>query len=160
MHNHTIKTVICLVLSLGIIAGTTHALTPEKEAEARQIFKQLIAPCCWTTSVADHGSGAAPKIQAEIRTLLEEGRTRDEIIAHYVDIYGERILVEPPRRGFNLLAYWMPWVVLVAGIGAIILFARRARAPSAPQPSASAQGDASLDPYRKRVREEVRRLDA
>ncbi len=92
--------------------------------------------------------------------MLAQGMTRDQILAHYVEIYGTRILVEPPRRGFNLIAYWMPWIVLVVGLGAIVVFARRARPPEKAVTAAAPPADPGLDPYRRRVREELRRLDS
>jgi cytochrome c-type biogenesis protein CcmH len=134
-------------------------LTPEQEAQAETIDRSLISPCCWTTSVAEHGSGSAPKIQSEVREMLASGMSPEAIIAHYVELYGDRILTEPPRRGFNLVAYWMPWLALVVGLGVILFFARRTRSDATPVPPRPAGADTD-DPYRRRIREELRRLDA
>jgi cytochrome c-type biogenesis protein CcmH len=145
-----------LALSGPARGADAPALTPEQENLAREIGRSLVSPCCWTTSVEDHGSGRAPEIKAEIRRMIAAGKTRDEIIAHYVALEGERILIEPRRSGFNLLAYVTPPAVLLFGAILIVVMARRGRsAPPLPTKEPPTPTD---DPYRRRVREELRRL--
>jgi cytochrome c-type biogenesis protein CcmH len=147
------------------------ALSPEMEQTAQRIFNELIAPCCWTTTVAQHGSGAAPRIQAEVRHMLAAGMTYQEIIDHYVNKYGERILAKPKKRGFNLAAYWAPYLALALGVIAIALVigrgvgrrrgaaraavdgigAQRATPPSQP-------AELEYDEYRRRIEDELRRI--
>ncbi len=74
-----------------------------------------MAPCCWTQTVSKHYSGAAGEIRQGIRTMLSEGKNRQEILDFYVATYGERILAMPPARGFNLMAYLLPGLFLVVG---------------------------------------------
>ena len=133
------------------------ALTPEQEREAKAIDHLLISPCCWTTSVADHGSGMAPVLKQEVREMVARGMTRQAIIDHYVAEYGERILVEPKRSGFNLLAYWMPWIAVVIGLGLIVAWSRRRKAPGPAR--ASAEPAEETNPYRRRIQEEMKHLD-
>ncbi|MDM7914942.1 MAG: cytochrome c-type biogenesis protein CcmH [Candidatus Eisenbacteria bacterium] len=110
-------------------------LPPEKEAVAQKIFNELISPCCWTTTVAQHGSGAAPKIQAEVRQMLASGMTHDAIIDRYVKEYGERILAKPERSGLNLVVYWIPYLALVGGVAAIWVAFRRRRGREGGRPA-------------------------
>lgn len=145
-------------------------LSPEQEAVAQRIFNELISPCCWTTTVAQHGSGAAPRIQAEVRVMLAQGKNHDQIIEHYVEQFGERILAEPAKKGFNLAAYVVPYLALALGAVAVVMVFRRNRyrrgLSSAAAPTASGQtpaskpdapGPASADDYRKRIEEELKR---
>lgn len=142
------RVVACLLLIVTPAAATAGpgdpapVLSAAQEAEASEIDHLLISPCCWTTSVAVHGSGQAPVMKAEIRRLLAEGRTRSEILDHFVAEYGERILAEPRGSGFNALAYWVPWIALVFGGGIIVAFVKRRR-PHAPKqtPPAPRHGD-------------------
>ena len=60
-----------------------------------------------------------------VRTQLAAGRTPDEVKGYFVAKYGEWILLEPPRRGVNLLAYLLPAGALLLGLGVIWLALRR-----------------------------------
>lgn len=56
----------------------------------------------------------------EITEMLNEGMTEEEILDHYEAMYGEQGFRQPKRSGFSLLAWTVPFFVLV--IGAIALY--------------------------------------
>ena len=63
-----------------------------------------------------------------IRQQLAAGRTDQEIMQFFVERYGDTILYTPPRRGFSLLAWWVPVMVLFgSGSCAVIFWLRRRR---------------------------------
>src|SRR5512133_4274610 len=97
------------------------------EREAKQIERLIIAPCCWTQPVSDHYSAEAEEIRVGIRRLLGEGKTRGQILAVYVARYGERVLSEPPARGFKAGLHVLPWVMLALGGLVVALLVARAR---------------------------------
>ena len=65
----------------------------------------------------------------DILALVRGGYTAPEILDAFVNVYGERVLMAPPRTGFNLLGYVVPGIAI--GIGAIVLAVaiRRWRSP-------------------------------
>lgn len=149
-------------------------LPPAQEAVALKIFNELISPCCWTTTVAQHGSGAAPRIQAEVRQMLASGMKHQAILDHYVEEYGERILASPKKKGFNLAVYIVPPLALAAGVFLIAGAARRKGRGTPSTALAGSQRDGgakpvtstgaptrpapgSEDDYRRRIQEEIRR---
>tara|TARA_S200000501_G_scaffold132270_1_gene125010 strand:+ start:13604 stop:14023 length:420 start_codon:yes stop_codon:yes gene_type:complete len=79
--------------------------------------KSLMAPCCWTGTVADHGN---PNMEKSIKELVNKNMSKKEILDHFVNIYGERILAVPIARGFNLMAWIAPILILI--LGCIILY--------------------------------------
>jgi cytochrome c-type biogenesis protein CcmH len=149
---------VCLITGTPALAqNAPPALDPEQEALVEDLTHALVAPCCWTASVADHGSGQAPVVEAEIRGMVAQGMTRQAILDHYVEKFGERILVEPRRQGFNVLAYWIPWIAVGVGALGIVWFVKR-RQPHE-ETVAATLPETGTDPYRRRVREELDRLD-
>lgn len=149
-------------------APASPVLGPEQEAAALKIFNELIAPCCWTTTVATHGSGAAPRIQAEVRGMIARGMTEKQILDHYVEQYGERILAKPRKTGFNLAAYWVPYLAILIGAAVIVgIFRQRRRTPGKVSPAAAMGAGSSPSPsrpaggkdedYRRQLEEELRR---
>lgn len=85
------------------------------EREARAIERSLRCPVCEGQSVADSNSSVALQMREEIRAMLAQGKTRDEILQHYVDRYGEWVLYMPPRRGVFLLGWLVPFLAVAAG---------------------------------------------
>jgi len=144
-----------LGLWLAVVAADPQAL----EREAKQLEAKLMAPCCWAQQVSLHQSPAADDIKQTIRTLLAEGKTSEQILDIYVAQYGDRILAEPPARGFSRLIYVAPWVFLVASVGLVIVVIRRLRAVTpAPVRSERAAAPPSEDEA-DRIDEELRNLD-
>ena len=148
-------TQMTLGLWLAVAAADPQAL----EREAKQLEAKLMAPCCWAQQVSLHQSPATDEIKQTIRKLLAEGKTSEQILDIYVAQYGDRILAEPPARGFSRLIYVAPWVFLVASVGLVIVVIRRLRAVS-PAPARTERAAASpSEDETDRIDEELRNLD-
>jgi hypothetical protein len=91
--------------------------------------------------VADSPSQLAQEMRAYIQRRLEAGESREAVLQDLVDRYGEGILLEPPRAGFTLLVWWLPWLSLALG-GAVVALALRRRAGSGRTLLARAAGGA------------------
>ena len=78
------------------------------------IEKSLMAICCWSGTVYDHGNS---DMQEEITSLVKAGKTKTEVLDHFVNKHGERVLAIPVAAGFNLFVWLAP-----ALIGLIALF--------------------------------------
>jgi cytochrome c-type biogenesis protein CcmH len=100
------------------------------DKKAREIEDNLIAPCCWSQPVSQHYSEAAEQIRKEVRAMVAAGKSRDEILDHYVAQYGERILATPRAKGFNMLAYILPWGALILGVWLVIVLLKKLRSPA------------------------------
>ena len=127
----------------------------QADKKAREIEDNLIAPCCWTQPVSGHYSEVADKIRKEVRAMVAAGKSRDEILDHYVAQYGERILAAPRATGFNRLAYILPWLALVLGAWLLIILLKKLRAPvpaSNPAPLPDAR-------YTSEVEKEMKELE-
>ena len=61
---------------------------------------------------------------------IDQGKSDADIVAYFVDKYGEWILLAPPRRGFTLLVWILPPVAVLLGLGIVVqrlrLWSRRA----------------------------------
>jgi cytochrome c-type biogenesis protein CcmH len=105
---------LCTVLLLfASLAQFAHADTVDEET--RRIGKQLQCPVCSGAAVSDSPSELAGQMRAVIRAKLEAGETEPQIMAFFIERYGDGVLIEPPRRGFSLLAWLAPVVMLLVG---------------------------------------------
>ena len=104
------KLTVWIFLVIGVGLGVE-----EIEKSASEIAGKLMSPCCWTQTVDVHTSDISQEMQQEIRDLLRSGKKKDEIIAHYVSLYGTRILAIPPASGFNLAVFVLPSLFFILG---------------------------------------------
>ena len=143
-------------LSLGV-PDTGHAqeLSPELEERALNIERQLLCPQCTNKRLDVCELAICIDMRDQIRSQLVEGRTNDEIIFFFSNRYGQRVLAEIPREGFNLVLFgWVGGSLLLVAIGGplfLLQLRRSGRAYRAAQaegeaiPPGSAEDDAWLD---------------
>jgi cytochrome c-type biogenesis protein CcmH len=55
-------------------------------------------------------------MRSSIEQRLRAGETPDQIRAFFVQRYGEWVLLEPPRRGFDLVPWLAPIAALALGL--------------------------------------------
>ncbi len=155
---------VAAVAALAAVALVGVALlsapAPRTDAErTERLAAQLRCPDCQALSVAESRTRAAGAIRGEIAGLVAVGRSDEQIRSHFVDRYGEWILLAPP----DPVAWWLPALVVLAAIaafGAWLLRGRAAttRAPGATHAPATAAAGAP-DAEARRVREELEALD-
>jgi cytochrome c-type biogenesis protein CcmH len=90
--------------------------TPVNETVVHDIAAQLRCVVCQNLSVADSPSEMAGQMRAIIRERLAAGESPAEVQRYFVDRYGEWILLSPPRRGFNLLVWILPFAAVGVGL--------------------------------------------
>ena len=64
-------------------------------------------------------------MRSVVRDQLASGKTPDEVKDYFVSKYGEWILLAPAPRGFNIVAYALPVLVVIVGCGLIVFAVRR-----------------------------------
>jgi cytochrome c-type biogenesis protein CcmH len=108
-------------------ANDTTRVTTDTALEARTsaVASQLRCPVCQGLSVQDSPSDLAQSMRAVVRDQLAQGRTPEEVTAYFVARYGEWILLAPKPSGFNLVAYAVPFVVVLVGGVVIVVAVRR-----------------------------------
>lgn len=111
-------------------AGAQPQMTP---AALNEFEKGLACPCpctqdVYTCRMTDFSCGISPQVHDDIAALVKGGYSADEIMKAMTDTYGDFILMEPRKRGFNLLAWFAPFAALgvgAVGIGALLRGWRR-----------------------------------
>jgi cytochrome c-type biogenesis protein CcmH len=146
---------VLLALLFGLPAGVGAQAPPSsQEALGRQIERELIAPCCWTQTVAEHRSEAAEKVRQEVREMVGKGMSHPQIVEAFVAKYGERIMAAPRPRGFYLTAYVLPGLGILFGVGIVALLLRRWRpSPAKPAPPPEPRDPAYLERVERELKE-------
>ena len=139
---------IAAVLAMvGLIAALA-APRPADRVEA--LAAELRCPDCQALSVAESRTAASVAIRREIAAQLGAGRSEDDVRQHFVDRYGEWILLRPASP----LAWLLPIVAVgAAGAGLAWWLRRRDGTPRPPPPPVD-------EATRRRLDEETEALDA
>jgi cytochrome c-type biogenesis protein CcmF len=129
----------------------------------RQLQHEIVCTCgtCGHASIGECRKDPCPvshKLRGELAAMIDQGKSHDEIIQAFVTLYGsEEMLGAPINKGFNRLAWLIPY--LIGATGAVIVgFAAvrwSTRPPTSPN-EAQTERDAALE---ERLDDELRNLD-
>jgi cytochrome c-type biogenesis protein CcmH len=138
------------------------AAASEQHPMLNELENEVMCPVCGTT-LAQSDSPAAHQIERDINARIAKGWTKSRIKNSLVNDYGEEILASPPRHGFNLLAWLLPLVGILAA-GAVLGVAAwrwtRARVEPEALTVQSVNGGGPIDPeLDRRVDEELARFE-
>ena len=144
-------------------AGTVRAQevqpTPS-DNDVNRVAKQLYCPVCENIPLDVCPTQACSEWRDLIRLKLSEGWSDKEIRDYFALQYGDRVLAEPPLRGYNWLVYVLPPLLFLGGAVIVINVLRRMREPMPPPVMpADSQPAAPADPYLERVEEELKRQE-
>jgi len=100
----------------------------------------------------------ARRMNAEIQAMIDEGSDLPTILQRLQERYGPTVLAAPPKRGFFVTAWVLPFVALVFGGGLIAYYLRRRTRPTPPASAeTSPPEDPALDARLRSVLESVDR---
>jgi cytochrome c-type biogenesis protein CcmH len=102
-----------VALAALVLAAPAAACTHPK-ASLTSLEGQIMCPTCHTT-LDQSDSAAARRIEHHIQVLIDRCETSGEIKADLVGNFGAGILAAPPRKGFDLLAWWLPLGGVILG---------------------------------------------
>jgi cytochrome c-type biogenesis protein CcmH/NrfF len=143
MRAAALAVLLALALAAPAAAAPPKTSLPDIEDEV------MCVECGTPLSVSD--SPVAQQERSFIRRQITAGRTKAQIKTALVQEYGDEVLADPKKGGFNATLWLVPSLLVLLGAAAIVFALRRWRAngpvPETPLPPA-------LDP------EDARRLEA
>lgn len=129
------RTRLALAALLALFAlWFTAAAQVELEPRVFEIAGKLRCPVCVSETVAQSAAGTSVRMRELIAEKLAAGESEQAILAYFQARYGDWILLDPPKRGLNLLVWLLPAVA--AGFGVLLLalvvrrWLNRARTPA------------------------------
>ena len=127
----------------------------------RDLQSEIICMCgtCGRKRIGECTCGLAAQMRDEVARLVNDGKSRDEVYAYYVAKYGsQEPLASPLDKGFNRLAWLLPYAAGVTGaLGLAAAAVRLSRRESAPEAAAASTDDDS--DLQARLDDELRDLD-
>ena len=135
-----------LCCSQGILANDAAPLADDPVTEQRliSISEEMRCLVCQNESLSGSRSDLANDLRREIRTLIREGKSDEQIRNFMVERYGDFVLYRPPVKPITWLLWIGPFVILIAGIAVLLTYLRR-RNTIAPIKTLSAEENQKID---------------
>jgi cytochrome c-type biogenesis protein CcmH len=138
---------IVMVSAMSVAIAKDAALLaddPVTEQRLISISEEMRCLVCQNESLAGSRSDLANDLRREIRILINEGKTDEQIRNFMVERYGDFVLYRPPVKPITWLLWIGPFVILLAGIIGLMIYLRR-RNQSVPSTTLSAEDNRRID---------------
>lgn len=130
----TVSLTFFLLMSNGLTANgpdSVHAQEPYcADQRSTELNKQLLCPQCSGQTIHQSQAPIAQDMRTRVCSLIDEGLPDEEILDYFVDRYGESVLAEPPKSGFSLTIWLIPFVAMALGIGGVAWAVKALRRPA------------------------------
>jgi len=112
---------LSLFTTIALAVDTEEALAdPVLQARYEKIIDEVRCLKCQNTTIKDSNAFLAADLRREIRHMLEEGLTDEQIFDFLVERYGDFALYNPRASGKTLILWIAPALFLLGG--AFVLF--------------------------------------
>jgi len=119
--------ILLSILTLSLFATVSYAVDTEEaladpvlQARYEKIIDEVRCLKCQNTTIKDSNAFLAADLRREIRHMLEEGLTDEQIFDFLVERYGDFALYNPRASGKTLILWIAPALFLLGG--AFVLF--------------------------------------
>ena len=96
------------------------AADPQLEARVMHLASELRCLVCQNQSLADSHADLAVDLKNQVREKMRQGMSDREIVDYMVARYGDFVLYRPPVKGSTLMLWFGPFLLLVAGLAALV----------------------------------------
>ncbi|MDQ3985178.1 MAG: cytochrome c-type biogenesis protein CcmH [Actinomycetota bacterium] len=140
-----------------LVVMASPALGTSPEETAADVSDEIMSPYCPGVTLHDCASEPALKLRERIEDWARSGWSKQRILEHLEDQWGEGILASPKPEGAGLLAWLLPGLAIVLGTGAVVVVARRwaGRPRSNDVPEISSEERKRLEAEMARLREQT-----
>jgi cytochrome c-type biogenesis protein CcmH len=111
---------LAVVAAALVLAGPAAAACAHPKTSLAFMEGQIMCPTCHTT-LDQSDAPAAQRIKVEIRSMIAQCKSAQQIEDELVANFGAGILAAPPKKGFDLLAWWLPLGGILVGAALIAL---------------------------------------
>lgn len=118
--------VFLMFFSVQVFAIDDHQLAnPVQQKTYEIIISELRCLVCQNQTIADSNAELAADLRRQVFEMLQQGKSKDEIVSFMTDRYGDFVLYNPPLKTKTALLWLGPVAFLITGFIMIFWFIRR-----------------------------------
>jgi cytochrome c-type biogenesis protein CcmH len=112
-----------------------------KKALFSELINELRCPKCQNQNIADSDAMIAQDLQRKVYQLVQEGKSKDEVLAYMIQRYGDFVHYKPPVTVATIWLWLLPLIVILL---AILGMRRHAKGNTSIDPEKLKQAEALL----------------
>lgn len=162
------KQLIIALMTLAIVLFSTESnstsvetytfSTPEYEVRFHELNKILRCPKCQNQNLADSNSLISQDLRREVRRLLEEGRTDEQIMEYMVMRYGSFVLYKPKLDRVTYFLWYGPIGFGVFGVVMVAYIVMRQRKRRGELQEANSQQENNINSLSEQEQAQIDKL--
>ena len=103
--------------------------SPQQESDYHQLTQSLRCPQCQNNNIADSNATIAVDMRGKVFELLQEGKSKNDVVDYMVARYGNFVTYDPPMTTSTLVLWIAPLLLVLLGV--VFLLRRKPKAQSA-----------------------------
>lgn len=154
----TLLSVLFVLSSLGVHAGVVEPRgfdDPAHEARYKRLIAELRCLVCQNQNLADSNAELAKDLRNETYSMINAGKTDEEIVTFMVNRYGDFVLYRPPVKSTTFLLWFGPLILAALG-GSILLVQIRRRTRRKPPDELSVEEQQRLQDILAKTKQDTR----
>jgi len=101
------------------------AADPELEKVVNEISAELRCLVCQNQTIADSHAELAVDLKNQVREMVKQGKTRDDVVDYMVQRYGDFVRYRPPVKPTTYLLWVGPFLLLAGGLIILVVNLRK-----------------------------------
>ncbi len=129
---------LALLLAASLPAGAAiEALdfnSPQAEKDYYTLIDELRCLVCQNQNLRDSNADLAKDLRQQTYQMLQEGKSKQDVVDYMVARYGDFVLYRPPLKSNTILLWVGPFVLLPLVLFLVVWRIRRNRSIEPPEP--------------------------
>ncbi|MGQ9444136.1 cytochrome c-type biogenesis protein [[Pasteurella] aerogenes] len=126
MKKLTALLLLCWSFSVAAAIDALDFSSAQQEKDYHTLTQELRCPQCQNNNIADSNASIAVDMRAKVFELLQEGKSKQDIVNYMIERYGNFVTYNPPLTPATILLWALPALLLILGF--IFLWRRKPRA--------------------------------
>ena len=124
--------IICLLMvsTQGFAVDSYQLADPERQKTYETLISQLRCLVCQNQTIADSNAELAGDLRRQVFEMLQQGKSKEDIIQFMTSRYGDFVLYNPPFKAKTGLLWLGPIAFLVTGLAMIFWIIGRRKRPA------------------------------
>lgn len=102
--------------------------SPQQESDYHQLTQSLRCPQCQNNNIADSNATIAVDMRGKVFELLQEGKSKNDVVDYMVARYGNFVTYDPPITASTLVLWIAPLLLVLLGV--VFLLRRKPKTQS------------------------------
>lgn len=102
-----------VLIALLVIPFPYASVSAEKNLDLREqeLSRQILCPTCQGQAIDSSNSQLAQNMRDELKHLLTENKSEEEILTYFARKYGENVILKPSKNRANLPLWILPIII-------------------------------------------------